>query len=303
MRVLKFLVALAVAVSGGVVGASSVGASAGPNLTCSGGSAVSPTPINPGNYQSIKVTGVCFIPGGRINVAGNLTIGPGATLIANAGAGGGLPELDGILNVGGNVWVGNGATLLMGCAPSFGCTLTTPDVIKGSVYANAPLGLLMHGDAVAGDYLIAGGGGKDYNCAPMGIFAAFNSPVYSTFEDGSIGGNVAILDYKSCWLGLARTTVGGSVGLVDNALGDPDGPEILSNHIYGNLACFGTMTVDASKKPAVFTLRAPWDSTETSFGNVYPRAWAPNTVIHGKRLGQCRVAPALTLGGTSPGLF
>jgi hypothetical protein len=303
MRVLRFLVALVVAISGGVVGAAAVSAAAAPTITCSGGSAVSPTPINPGNYASINVSGICFMPGGTVNVKGNLTIGPSAALIANAGAGGGMPELDGILNVGGNVLVGKGATLLMGCAPSFGCTMRTNDLVKGSVIGDGALGLLMHGDAIKGNFTIKGGGGQDFACAGLGIFAAFKSPVYSTFEDGSVGGNVTITGYRSCWLGLTRTYVGGSVAVNHNALGDFDGSEILSNHINGNLACFANMFVDTSKTPAVFTLHNPWDSADTTFGALFPRTWFPNTIINGKRMGQCKVAPALTVGGTSPGLF
>src|ERR1700757_3780263 len=49
--------------------------------TCSGGAPNSPTPIPPGSYGSMTVTGVCFVAGAA-QVTGGLTIGPNAVLFA-----------------------------------------------------------------------------------------------------------------------------------------------------------------------------------------------------------------------------
>ena len=42
----------------------------------------------------------------------------------------------------------------------------------------------------------------------------------------------------TCWIGFIRNNVGQSVYYSDNLLADPDGNEIVSNTIAGNLVCF-----------------------------------------------------------------
>ncbi len=51
-------------------------------------------------------------------------------------------------------------------------------------------------------------------------------------------GDVVIRGLHSCWLGVIRNQVGGSVQLIGNRFGDPDAMEIVTNTIAGNLACF-----------------------------------------------------------------
>jgi hypothetical protein len=278
-------------------------------LTCSGGSTTpsfSPSIIHPGTYSSITVTGICAIPSGTVKVRGDLTIKSGASLIANfpAGPGGQPPEGDAILNVEDNVHVGKGATLILGCAPSFGCTTTTTDRIGGDLIGDHPLGVLLHGDTIAGDVSIRGGGGQDYDCSPQGaLFSLFKSPVYTTLEDSSVGGDVSVSGYQSCWLGLARTKVRGDVQFVKNALGDPDAIEILSNTIKGDLSCRGNQFVDTTTQPPVFTAHGPWDSTENANGDLFPRQPQLNTV-KGERSGQCVLSSPLLQGGPAgPGPF
>jgi hypothetical protein len=303
-RVLAAVLAATVSLLLGAVAASAdEGEGEHGGFTCSGGTLtpLNPSIIPPGTYRSIRVTGVCLIPGGEVDVQRSLTVADGATLVANfpgpPPGQTGPPEDDAILNVGGNVSVGEGASLIMGCTFSFGCVNTTTDKIGGNLSADHPLGLILHADSVAGNYALRGGGGQAYDCSkPQGVFAAFQSPVYSTFEDGTVGGNVSITGYQSCWLGLARTQVGGNVRFNDNALGDPDAIEILSNTINGNLSCKGNKFVDVSQNPPTFTLHAPFDSTEAPNGDLFPRTSEPNTV-NGKRSGQCVTA------NPPPGLF
>jgi hypothetical protein len=316
MRIPRILVALMAAfftLSIGAVGASAADSQNGENdghhrgLTCSGGSTTpsfNPSIINPGTYSSITVTGICAIPFGTVNVRDDLTIKAGASLLANFPGGGGQPEGDAIVNVKGDVLVGHGATLILGCAPSFGCVTTTTDRIGGDLIGDHPLGVLLHGDTIAGDVSIRGGGGQDYNCSPQGdLFSLFQSPVYSTLEDSSVGGDVSVSGYQSCWLGLARTQVRGDVSYVKNALGDPDAIEILSNTIKGDLSCRGNQFVDATQQPPVFSAHGPWDSTEAPSGDLFPRQPEPNTVA-GERSGQCVLSSPLLPGGPSgPGPF
>jgi hypothetical protein len=81
------------------------------------------------------------------------------------------------------------------------------------------------------------GGGGGVNCDSQD--ALFGSPAYATFEDMSVGGNVTISHWQSCWLGLFRTTVGRNVSFHDNVTADPDGNEVQTSIIKGNLDCYG----------------------------------------------------------------
>jgi hypothetical protein len=69
---------------------------------------------------------------------------------------------------------------------------------------------------------------------------------------------------------------------------DPDGAEVISNTVAGNLVCHQNSMV--------------WDSADLS-DNLYPRLWEPNTV-GGTRVGQCVMAPPIdSPSGVSPGAF
>ncbi len=41
-----------------------------------------------------------------------------------------------------------------------------------------------------------------------GIFATLESPVYSDYEDSTIGGNLRVTGLGSCWYGALRDHVG-----------------------------------------------------------------------------------------------
>ena len=247
----------------------------GKGLTCSGGPTVPGTPIAPGTYESITVTGTCFIfPNGTVRVRGDVSVKPGAVFLANFPSIKGGPEGDATLLVGGDLTVGRGATVVLGCSPAVGCANTTSDRIGGDVRADRPLGLLFHSNSIGGDISLRGGGGG-FTCNPSGFFAQIGSPVYSGFEDNTIGGDVSIANYDSCWLGFIRNRSHGDVSFVNNQLADPDAIEINANTIAGDLNCRKNSFV--------------WDSAETSFGPdamLWPRKQAPNTV-RGDRTGQC----------------
>jgi hypothetical protein len=156
------------------------------------------------------------------------------------------------------------------------------------VTGNAPLGVIIHSTTVGGDITQTGGGGGP-SCAPpkTGPFAAFHSPVFSDYEDNTIGGDITVTQLNSCYLGIIRNHVGKTMTVTNDALGDPDAIEIESNVIHKNLSCsHDTQNV--------------WDSSETTETGLYPRALHRNTV-HGKRSGQCRKAGPLTQGGPPAG--
>jgi hypothetical protein len=201
--------------------------------TCAGGS------IPAGTYSSLKVTGVCAVDQGVVKVRHSVTVEPNASLFAAFGNG---PQLA----VGGNLWVGRNAVLVLGCEPEqFTCindpdqsvgTFSSKGTIYGSLTAIHPLAVIMH-NAYVGNNLRIHEGGGGYNCDPQD--ALFGSPAYATVEDTSVSGNVSIDKMRTCWLGFFRTSVGGWVKYQKNSTADPDGNEVDTNTVRGNLVCAG----------------------------------------------------------------
>jgi hypothetical protein len=265
--------------------------------TCTG------TPEAPGvlagtYFGDVSVEGACVVNAGDALVHGDLTVGPGSVLLAAFA----LNDHTGIgqssLHVLGDLRVKDGATVLLGCeAAHFACLdepeiahvpLSSQDFVSGDVREHRPLGVVVHETVIGGDVIETGGGGG-LTCEPSGAFAAFKVPVYSDYEDTVVHGNVDISGLTSCWLGLARLHVGGSVRLTNNQLADPDAIEIIANQIKGNLKCEKNSRV--------------WDSADETEASLYPRIAEPNTV-HGKRSGQCVLASPATEGGPlGPGPF
>jgi hypothetical protein len=253
-----------------------------------------------GNYRSgVRIEGVCTVNGGSAVVHGRLTITAGSALIAAFA----LNDLTGKgaskLTVYGAVAVRKGATLIMGCdASTFAClddpnqsapTLSSADLIRGILNEQAPLGVIVHNSTIYGDVREAGGGGGTTCAVPTtGVFSEFGSPVYSDLENSTIHGDVTITGVHSCWMGVIREEVSGSVTVNQNKLADPDAIEILSNDIAGNLTCMGNSMT--------------WDSADET-ANLYPRSPEPDTVA-GTRSGQCVLSSPATQGGTpGPGPF
>jgi len=257
--------------------------------TCSG-TADSPDTAVGTIAGNLQVSGVCFVDAGRLTVDGNLTIQPGGALVAAFGASGS----DVVVN--GNIDVKSGGAMLLGCNPvSSPCfdddpdnpTLTVTATVTGNLTSSQALGTIVHNATIGGNVEQHGGGGG-LNCDPSGVFATFGSPVFSTYEDSSVGGNVDISNVTSCWLGTARVDIAGNASYVGNQLADPDAIEVVSNHIHGNLSCQGNSMM--------------WDSGDPG-PDLFPRAPQPNTV-DGRRSGQCVLSSPLTDGGPlGPGPF
>jgi hypothetical protein len=284
------VLALAALVPGGAMAGSGV-------QTCSG---TSDAPgVLSGTYGSnVVVNGDCQVNAGPAVVKGNLTIKAGSALIAAFGMNDQTGSGSSSLTVGGNLTVQSGGTLIMGCLPtSFPCfddpssdnpTLSSADIVSGNLTENGPLGVIVHDSTIDGNVTENGGGGG-VTCDPIGIFSVFGSPAYSDYEDSTVGGNLGVSGLKSCWLGMARVSVGGGMRVLNDELDDPDAIEILSNTITGNLICHGNSMV--------------WDSFDLSETGLFPRQPAPNTV-NGHRIGQCVLSSPMTDGGPlGPGLF
>jgi hypothetical protein len=253
-----------------------------------------------GNYRSgVTIDGACTVNDGPATIHGKLTISPGSSLVAAFGLNGRTGKGNSKLKVFGNIVIRAGATLIMGCdASSFPClddpnasapTLSSVDVVQGNLLETKPLGVVVHDAKISGNVRQAGGGGGTTCDIPTtGIFGLFGSPVYSDYENSKIHGNVSITGVESCWMGVIRDGVAGSVTLTGNQLADPDAIEILSDQVAGNLACQGNSMT--------------WDSSDET-ANLYPRMPEPNTVS-GIRSGQCVLASPATEGGPSgPGPF
>ncbi len=188
-----------------------------------------------GTYGSLAVTGLCR-PTGPVTIHGDLMLTPGSVLDA-------VTPND--LSVTGNVLVGPGALLGLGCSPHIGCTTTTDDQVGGSILAQQPLGVVVHSAVIGGNISVAGGGGGA-QCAGNGPVPLLLSgaPVpmshgYTDFEDNTIGGGVSVVGLQSCYFGFFRNVVTGGVTLQNDVMGDPDGNEVATNTIGGNLACSG----------------------------------------------------------------
>jgi len=286
------------AVIGGVLAATPVtpaGAAVTGTTTCSG------TPSAPGvltgTHGAVVVKGACEVNAGAAVVNGDLTLSPGSALLAafalNDQTGSGTSSLA----VTGNVLVRAGATLLMGCNPAnFAClddpnqsnpTLSMHPTVGLDLRSNQPLGVIVHNFSVGGDVIQTGGGGG-VNCKPQGVFKLFQSPVYSTYEVGTVGGDIRISSVHSCWMGVVEMHVGNTVVMYQNKLADPDAIEILSNNITGNLICRGNSRT--------------WDNGDIG-PNLFPRQPEPNTVGRNRK-GQCVLSsPNTRTDKPGPGPF
>lgn len=261
MRRVRYL-AVAVLLLAAMLPGATVASAASP-YTCTGGA------IPPGTYSSLTVAGTCAIPSGMVTVLGDVTVMPGASLNAAVDdASAGIPSGD--LVVSGDMFVGQNAILLLGCAPSLECTSPTQSKIAGSLRADRPLAMILHGNAIGGHVSVTGGGGGlscDPNAAVSGALGLPPVlPAYSTFEGNKITGGVSVSQMESCWFGFIRNEVSGAVSFQNNKMLDPDAMEFVTNDIRGSLKCSGN---------------SPAPQVGDSGG-------APNEVT-GAKLGQCKM--------------
>jgi hypothetical protein len=203
-----------------IAGGSGSARAAAPGTTCSGGT------ISSGTYLALTVTGWCAVSDGAVvNVVGGLTVGSTGSLDASscsaqiAVSGGVAVEPGGLLNLGGSL--------------HSGCSGNTDTVVTGGIAADHPTALVVHGSSITGGVVVAGSGSAPV-CG-VGHFVAV--------EDSQVSGGMSILGLDSCWFGLARDQISGTVRLDGNTFLDPDAMEILSNSINGKLECLGNSPV------------------------------------------------------------
>jgi hypothetical protein len=250
-------IAAAGAMAAGAMLMNSAASLASASYTCTGGS------IPGGSYDSIRVEGFCTVDAGTVVVRSRVVVAKGAGLAAAFGGS--------HLRVGGNLRVNPHAILVLGCeASAFPCfnddqqhpTMNSGDRIRGSLVVDGALASLVHLTRVGHDVVQTGGGGG-VNCnAQPGLQG---SPAYATYEDLTVGGSMWILGFRSCWLGLIRATVGGSVTFSNNVVADPDGNEVVSNTIGYDLVC---------------SANSPAPQVGDSHGNL--------NVVGNRAYGQCR---------------
>jgi hypothetical protein len=203
-------------------------------LTCDGG------PIAAGTYESIKVTGTCMVADGNVTVRHDVVVKKGGVLLAAFGGSD--------LTINGDLKVEKDGAVALGCEPfAFTClndpaffdetitpTLSAMGKVGHDLRARDALTVLVHNAWIGHDVKQTGGGGG-LNCDSRP--SLMGSPAYATYEDVTIGHNASITGFRSCWLGFFRNNVGHDVTFSNNKVLDPDGNEVATNVIKGDLRC------------------------------------------------------------------
>jgi hypothetical protein len=133
---------------------------------------------------------------------------------------------DGPVTIRGGVYVQQGGTLVLGSEENPVHTAT----ISGGVHATNAMNVQIHFSTINGGVDIRGGSGP---------FGGPFDVTFNTIEDSTVNGGITEVGYDGFWGGLFRNNVHGSVNYNDNTLMDPDGNEIQTNTIHGNLNCSG----------------------------------------------------------------
>ncbi len=194
-----------------------------------------------GRYWNVVVRGTCVVDRGPALVQRNIWVGKNSNLIAAFG------RHHSRLIVKRDIFVKPGGTLILGCeAKHSPCvddphpkrpSLNSRSVVFGSIIGNRALGIVVHNSAILHSvYQARGGGGT--TCKPHGVFKHLGSPVFSDYEDSFIRGTLVIRKVHSCWLGVIRNFVAGSVIVSENRMADPDANEVVTNVVLRNLVCF-----------------------------------------------------------------
>ena len=245
------MAALVVAAIPGVAAAAPDGH--GGNYTCTGTSAAPGTLA--GNFANVTIAGTCLVDAGNVNIAGNLTIADGASLVADFGMNDRTDSGTSNLTVLGSVLVEFGGSALLGCyplqvtlwggtslftTPDFPCiddpnafpasgistpTLSATEYIGGNLISLDALGVVVHNATVRGSVEEYGGGnGVAFN--PVGIFAVYiaGGPAQSNGLDEPIA-LPAYYDY-------ANVNVGGNMTVTGM---DEDWYGIDRDTVHGNL--------------------------------------------------------------------
>jgi hypothetical protein len=157
----------------------------------------------------------------------------------------------GPVTINGGVSVGSGATFVLGSEDNPAHTAT----INGGVTSTNAASVQIHFSTINGRVSLTGGAGR---------FGPPFDVTWNTLEDNVINGSVTITGYDGFWQGFFRNRVNGSVNFNKNTVDDPDGNELQTNTINGNLNC-------------------SWNTPPPQEGD---SGGSPNTVT-GQKTGQC----------------
>lgn len=162
--------------------------------------------------------------GASTTCTGELAPGTYHKLIVPAGAVCGTEA--GPVTIKGGLYVRTGATFVLGSEENPVHTGT----IRGGVHAVNAMSVQIHFSRISGGVRIIGGSGP---------FGGPFDVTWNTLEDNVINGSVRMSGYNGFWEGFFRNIVHGSVNYNNNTLVDPDGNEVQTNTIHGNLNCSG----------------------------------------------------------------
>jgi hypothetical protein len=118
--------------------------------------------------------------------------------------------------------------------------------ITGNLTTDGANSVIAHNGTFSSNVTITGGGGG--TACNFGTGPLMGNPYYDDVEDSSIGGNLTITGVSTCWLGTFRLQVSGNMIFNNNVDPNstaftppfpPDGNEIATNTIKGNLNCQG----------------------------------------------------------------
>jgi hypothetical protein len=158
--------------------------------------------------------------------------------------------------------------------PSVGFSIQG-DSVAGNIDGREALGVVVHSVKIGGNASLIGGGGGPSQVGPFpgsgaclpnffppapaqvpppalwladpslanGIAPGVPLPVYSDFENSSIGGNLQLIGLQTCWMGSLRNQVAGNVLDLNNTMGDPDANEVVANQVSGNIVCRNNASV------------------------------------------------------------
>jgi hypothetical protein len=160
------------------------------------------------------------------------------------------------VTVGGNLDVQTNGVLVLDCEPTFYIclndpdqsvgTLTMTDMVGGSLTGENALAVVVHATAIGHNVLLSGGGGGVSCSSSLPVLGG--APPYGDFEDNTIGGNLTITGWRSCWLGFLGDTITHDANFHGNVTAGPDGNEIATNSISGNLNCNGNSPTTPNRR-------------------------------------------------------
>ena len=133
---------------------------------------------------------------------------------------------DGPVTIQGGLFVQQGGTVVFGSEENAVHTAT----IGGGVHTTNAMSVQIHFSTINGGIDVEGGSGP---------FGGPFDVTWNAIEDNVINGSVTVNGYDGFWQGFIRNNVHGGVNFMNNTVTDPDGNEIVTNTIHGNLNCQG----------------------------------------------------------------